>query len=103
MIGIEELHVGTFPFWHQKGTKRPVTYLVESFSTILHQRIPLATYISQLVKGNKFPIDLKWHLIPVPFRTKNLELSTLRIEQSVSTKIKNQKIQNTFRLIVPAD
>ena len=47
MIGIEELHVGTFPFWHQKGTKRPETYLVESFSTILHQRIPLATYISQ--------------------------------------------------------
>ena len=28
----------------------------------------------------------------MPFRTKNLELSTLRIEQSVSTKIKNQKI-----------
>ena len=47
MIGIEELHVGTFPFWNQKGAKRPVTYLVESYSTILHQRIPLATYISQ--------------------------------------------------------
>ena len=30
-------------------------------------------------------MDLKLHLITVPFRTKNLELITLCIEQSVST------------------